>query len=137
MATMFARLASPDQLPETRQKAVRRIVKAINAAPEMIAGTHRFNTDLIRAGRGRFVAKSGAEGVFCVGVIDAGIGICAKIDDGNGRPHPVIITGILKELGYLDAQMEKDLAGWMRAEIRNHRDEVCGRIVRAFELKKH
>lgn len=136
MATIFAQFANPVRQPEARQKAIDRINKAINAAPEMIAGTNRFNTDLVRAGRGRFVAKSGAEGVFCVGVIGEGIGICTKTEDGNSRPHPVVIMSILKELGYLDAEAEQELAKWARAEVRNHRNEVCGRLVPVFELQK-
>lgn len=137
MAVSFAQFAKPDRLPEKRQAAARRIVKAMTAEPQMIAGRNRFNTDLVSACRGKIIAKSGAEGVFCLGVVGEGIGIAMKVDDGNSRPHPVVVTTILKQLGYLDADAERELARYVRPEVRNHRDEVVGRIVPVFELRKH
>ncbi|MGE5561558.1 MAG: asparaginase [Chloroflexota bacterium] len=137
MAVIFAQLAKPDRLPDKRRQAVHRIVKAMTTEPQMVAGRNRLDTDLMKACRGKIVAKGGAEGVLCVGVVGEGIGIAIKCDDGSGRPHSVVITSILKQLGYLDPEAERELAQWVRPEVRNHRNEVCGRIVPAFELRKH
>lgn len=137
MAIIFAQLAKPVRQPEIRQEACRRIVRAMTGEPQMVAGRNRFNTDLLRAARGKIVAKSGAEGVFCVGVVGAGIGIAVKVDDGSSRPHPVIVTTILKQLGYLDADAERELAKYLQPEVRNHRGEVVGQIVPAFTLRRH
>jgi len=137
MAVIFAQLAKPVRQPEIRQEACRRIVRAMTGEPQMVAGRNRFNTDLLRAARGKIVAKSGAEGVFCVGIVGAGIGIAVKVDDGSSRPHPVVVTTILKQLGYLDADAERELAKYLQPEVRNHRGEVVGRIAPAFTLRRH
>lgn len=137
MAVIFAQLAKPVRQPAVRQEACRRIVRAMTGEPQMVAGRNRFNTDLLRAARGKIVAKSGAEGVFCVGVVGEGIGIAVKVDDGSSRAHPVVVTSILKQLGYLDADAERELAKYLQPEVRNHRNEVVGRIVPAFTLRRH
>lgn len=137
MAVIFAQLAKPVRQPAARQEACRRIVRAMTGEPQMVAGRNRFNTDLLRAARGKIVAKSGAEGVFCVGVVGEGIGIAVKVDDGSSRPHSAVVTSILKQLGYLDADAERELARYLQPEVRNHRNEVVGRIVPVFTLRRH
>ena len=45
-------------------QAARRIVRAMIDYPEMVGGTRRFDTDLIRAARGKLISKVGAEAVY-------------------------------------------------------------------------
>jgi L-asparaginase II len=103
MARSIARLAEPDGLPEPQARAARRIVAAMLAHPEMVAGDGRFDTELMRAGRGRFVAKGGAEGVHVVAVPELGLGLALKVDDGSDRGYRLVVIEVLKRLGLLEA----------------------------------
>jgi L-asparaginase II len=60
-----------------------RIAAAMRAHPELIAGEGATDTELMRAQPG-WLAKAGAEGLMCVASAD-GIGLAAKVADGNGR----------------------------------------------------
>ena len=60
MALMYARLVSPQRLLAERATAARRIVAAMQAYPEMVGGTGRFDSDVMNVGGKRLVAKGGA-----------------------------------------------------------------------------
>ena len=82
--------------------ALTRVRDAMLAHPVLVAGEGRLDTNLIRAGAGGIVAKGGAEGVQGIGLDDPGDGLlgCAvKVEDGSGRPIPVVVTTILARLG--------------------------------------
>jgi len=134
MALTFARLADPDQLPEAKGKAVRRITAAMMAYPEMIGGTGRLCTDLMAHTNGKLFAKSGAEGVYTVGIPDRKIGIAVKIDDGNSRGIGCVIIEVLKQLDIIDSKELEALSHhhWIRQK--NHRNDTVGEIKPAFEL---
>jgi L-asparaginase II len=76
LAVAYARLMAPRLPGEDRAgAAVRtRIVRAMASRPEMVAGAGRFTTDFLRAGRGRWIGKEGAEGVYAVGLAPEGRG---------------------------------------------------------------
>ena len=70
LAGAYARLMA-GRLPgeEPAAAAARaRIVRALTKQPFMVAGTGRFTTDFLAAGRGRWIGKEGAEGVYAVGL---------------------------------------------------------------------
>ncbi len=103
-ARALAKLAAPDDhLPAPRGRAARRIVRAMIAHPELVAGTGRACTILMRACGGRAAVKTGAEGYFAGIVPQAGLGIALKVDDGAGRAAETAIAVILDKLGLLDA----------------------------------
>ena len=57
----------------------------------------------MRAGRGDWVTKIGAEGVQAIGVRSRGLGIAIKVVDGAKRGlHPATVA-TLDQLGLLDA----------------------------------
>ena len=84
MATMFARLGSPERLGRLAS-AADRIVRGMLAAPHMVGGTRRLDTDVMTAGAGQVIAKEGAEGLVCATSLSQGIGIALKVTDGNWR----------------------------------------------------
>ena len=71
----------------------------------MVAGTGRFTTDFLEAGRGRWIGKEGAEGVYAVGLAPSSgrraVGIAFKIEDGSARPRDAVTLDILSRLGRL------------------------------------
>jgi L-asparaginase II len=141
-AWAFARLADPGGLPPERAAAARRVVKAMQTYPEMVGGTERFDTDLMRQTAPRVFAKGGAEGYYALGVLPLagdwpdGVGMALKIADGDplGRAHPVAVIEALRQLGVLTEEDLAALAKWRTGEARNHRGEVVGQVRPAFSL---
>jgi L-asparaginase II len=119
LAFGMARLADPDDLAPARADACRAIVRAMAAHPVMVAGTKRFGTALLKAGRGRFVSKTGAEGVYCAAWPEKKLGIAVKIEDGAGRAAEIVIAHVLRKLGALDDQGWAALGGRHSPAIRN------------------
>lgn len=137
IALAFARLASPDQWDtdqEERKLALRKIADAMTSYPEMVAGTKRFDTDLMKAFQGRIVAKGGAEGVHCFGDRETGIGVALKVEDGNARATSVASMEVIKQLGIGTPAIWEQLENYHRAPVLNTREETVGEIVPYFNL---
>lgn len=125
IAVAFARLASPISLPAELQEAPALIYAAMVAHPEMIQGPGTFNTELLRAGGGRLVAKGGAEGLFALSLPQAHWGIAVKISDGSGRAWPPVVLALLRNL--LGTQLA-ELTNFARPEQRNCHGEIVGHL---------
>jgi L-asparaginase II len=129
MATSYARLANPANMPPDFAAAARRIGQAMATAPEMISAPRAFNSDLLDAGNGHLVAKGGAEGLMCVGIVDPrGLGLAVKAADGAFRALAPVTIALLRELGALsDAQVET-LGSHARAPIANCHGVLVGAV---------
>jgi L-asparaginase II len=97
MATMFARLGDPDRLGRLAS-AADRVARGMLAAPHMVGGTRRLDTDVMLAGDGQVIAKEGAEGLVCVTSLPQGIGIAIKVTDGNWRRLGPAVVKVLRDL---------------------------------------
>lgn len=104
IAAAAARLAeaSAERLGPTRAEACRTLLAAMVAHPDMVGGTDRVDTDLIRASQGRIVTKTGAEGVYVGYLPERGIGFALKAADGAARASAAGLWHILEMLGLLD-----------------------------------
>jgi len=130
MARCYAKLADPAFMPPRYREAAARVTAAMMAHPHMVGGEGSFTTRAMEAYSGRLFAKNGAEGVFCLGIPEAGLGIALKIADGNDRAYQTAVIGMLDELGMapdagsdLPAVKEinnakGDVVGWMRPAYR-------------------
>jgi L-asparaginase II len=127
LATALARLIDPGGLPEARAGACRRIVAAMGAHPEMVAGTTRPCTQIIRAVPGLLV-KSGAEGVYVAAVASHRLGLALKVEDGAARAAPVALIGLLEALGALDGASRNALRDLAGPRLRNHAGRTVGAI---------
>ncbi len=134
MALSYARLADPDTLPSAKAEAVRRITAAMIAHPEMVGGTGRLCTDLMTQAHGKLFAKSGAEGVYTVGIPSLKMGIALKIDDGSSRGIGCVIIEVLRQLDILNRDEIESLKHHYWITQKNHRGDVVGEIKPAFEL---
>lgn len=132
-AHALARLANPASLSGPRAKAAARIVEAMIAHPELVAGTGRACAILMQSARGRAAVKTGAEGVYA-GIVPARrLGIAVKIDDGAGRAAETAIAALLDVLGVLGSdQAAREI---LRAPIANTRNDVVGERRPAEALK--
>ncbi|MEW6092823.1 MAG: asparaginase [Chloroflexota bacterium] len=124
----FARLCDPRGLSTERATACRRIVASMMSNPTMVGGAGRFDTRLMEVCEGRIVAKGGAEGYFCIGILGGalgagspGIGIALKITDGDisirratgdsyNRARPAVALEILRQMEILSQKELKALA---------------------------
>ncbi|HVZ15187.1 MAG TPA: asparaginase [Bauldia sp.] len=98
LALGFARLVTGTGLEPARAAAARRIVAAYFAEPFMIAGTGRFDTEILTRFRDRAFIKHGAEGVICAAFPETGLGVAIKCDDGAGRAPEVVMATVIETL---------------------------------------
>jgi L-asparaginase II len=133
----FARLAKPNEtLAPKRAAALGTIRNAMMQHPEMVGGTDRFDTDLMKIYDGRVVAKAGAEAVQCIGLVEEGIGIAIKVEDGAPRATSVAAMEVLKQLGIGDQQIFEVLKDYVIAPVLNARNDTIGIIKADFVLEK-
>ncbi len=102
LAHGFARFGSGVGLSTARAAAAARLRRAVAAAPFMVGGTERFDTLLMQALGARAFTKTGAEGVFCATLPEAGLGIALKMDDGAARAAEVVMAALVQRLLPLD-----------------------------------
>lgn len=134
-ALAYGFLADPTQLEGKRREAVELITDAMVEYPEMVGGTHRICTDLMRVGKGNLIAKAGAEGVYCVAIKDQKLGFAIKMEDGSPRGRGPAVVEALRQLGALDNQQLEQLKEHHLPENRNHRKDLCGVVKPVFKLK--
>ncbi|MCL6444576.1 MAG: asparaginase [Alicyclobacillus sp.] len=135
-AMAYARFANPDGQPQRRAEAMNRIARAMMAHPHLVAGTERFCTALMTVGNGRLLGKAGAEGVYCVGLLGTGHGICAKVDDGNSRGVYPAIVEALSQIGVLTTSEREALTSFHNPILKNHQGMVVGEIRPVFKLRQ-
>lgn len=148
LAAAFARLVSQQGLADGREgrtaEAMKRIVGAMIAHPEMIGGDGEFDTELMRAARGKLVAKIGAEAAYSVGVLPSdryprGLGLAIKIEDGAKRAINPAVVEALAQLEVLDeadlARLSK-LGEFHRPVVKNYRKIPVGEMRPVFDLSE-
>ncbi len=124
-ARTFARFATLRGFGDADRDALATVRAAMTAEPLMVAGSGRFDTDLMIVTGGRVVAKGGAEGVHASALLGPGAGLVLKTIDGAARAVPPATLALLARLDVLDAAAKERLSGHSRPPVRN----VAGRIV--------
>ena len=124
----MARLADPAKLPAERKAAAERIRAAAAAEPFMVAGTGRFCTDIMGHLGARAFLKTGAEGVFCAALPEAGLGIAVKAKDGAGRAAEAAIGYLLEHLKIIDDDDRRALWPTLHPPIVNRSGRIVGAI---------
>jgi L-asparaginase II len=139
-AAAYAALAAPEDVPpgagREHAAALDRLRAAMIAHPENVAGHGQFVTDLMAISGGRIVAKSGAEGLICLGVPERGLGIAVRVLDGSFRAHPEIVLAVLEQLDVLDAATRAAIAARHSSTLLNHNGWQVGEIRPAFQLAR-
>lgn len=136
LAYVYAQLAHPDTLDSNSLRAtVKRIISSMMAYPEMVSGTDEFCTDVMRVMQGKVLAKGGAEGVYCMGLPERGIGIAIKVDDGAFRAAYPAAMEVLRQLEVLSAAEYEALRAYHLPVLTNRRGEAVGMIEPVFTLK--
>ena len=134
LARGYARLASGMKDTELGESfAV--LAEAMTAHPDMVSGTGRNDLAFMRAGRGDWVTKIGADGVQVVGSKSRGEALALKIMDANKPAVFAATVEVLDQLGWLDDAQREELRPWRASRIVNARGMWVGERVPAFTLR--
>lgn len=125
MAHAYARLGDAAR---RRDEVPMRVLHAMGSRPFLVGGTDRFDSVLIEATEGRVIAKIGAEGVHCVTVIDQGLGLVVKVEDGAQRAQYPAVLRALQDVGVLHGELPARLDEFLHRPLRNTRGEVVGEV---------
>lgn len=128
-AIAFARYGTPENLPDPVRKAALRIIAAVNRYPLHNSGRDRFLAALYKTAPGKFIAKEGGQGVFCLGVVGEKTGLAVKIIEGRNysySPYEPALIHLLKRHRLLTRSQLTALKKYKRPAILNSRDETVG-----------
>lgn len=134
LAYSYARLASGARDAEFGA-SFEALSTAMTLHPEMVSGTGRNDLDFMRAGRGDWVAKVGADGVQVLGSKSRGEAFAIKIIDGNRPALFAASVEVLDQLGWMDDAQRALLAPWRAPDILNARGLRVGQRRPVFSLQ--
>ena len=126
LARAFARIAG--RAGDADAAACDQIADAMAAHPDYVSGERRGDLTLMRAGRGRWIAKVGAEGMQAIGLRAEGLGIAIKVADGSARAVLPVAIAVLDALGVLDEAARRDLEPWRAPVLHNARGTAVGQV---------
>jgi L-asparaginase II len=132
MAFAYANLASAARRGE---RDATYIVGAMISYPEMVAGSNRLCTELMECTAGRLLAKSGAEGLYCVGVPGAELGVVLKVEDGSARAVGPAVLSVLRQLDLISEDDLGMLSAHAYPDLVNTCGDVVGQIRPKIELR--
>ena len=110
------------------------IFNAMVRHPEYVAGTHRLDTDLMRAADARLFAKVGAEGFYCAAVPSMQLGVALKVEDGARRAAEPALLAVLRAIDVISASELDRLSAYSSPQIRNTRNEIVGSLRSLIEF---
>ena len=122
MALLYAHLGAGEQ-PD-----LERLMRAMLAHPELVAGQGRFDTELMHQGHGQVLSKGGAEGIQCLSRVGDGLGVAIKVEDGSARAKHAVALQLLEQLDWLTPEALGDLRRQFLEPAEHLRLEVLGEL---------
>lgn len=107
----------------------------MTAHPDMVSGQGHNDLAFMRAGRGDWVTKVGADGVQVVGSKSRGEALAIKLMGAN---KPTLFAATVEapdQLGWLDDAQRAELKPWRGHRIVNARGMLVGQRLPAFSLQ--
>jgi L-asparaginase II len=132
LAVLFARLARPERLGPVGEEAAR-AVTAMASHPYLVAGRNRVDTAVMEAAP-RVVVKAGAEGLVCAALLEPGVGVAVKVEDGGDRAAGPALLRTLEVLGALSAAELRALATHAVRPVRGG-ERVVGEVSSRLALR--
>ncbi len=126
MARAYAHLAGPTEDAHGYAEPLQTVAAAMTGHPWYVRGTGGPDTVMMERAGGRLVVKSGAEGVLCVGVRDAGVGLAIKVESGRNEGSHAVAIAALRALGLLNERDEQAMGELAAPPVRNHRGLTVG-----------
>ena len=109
--------------------------EAMTAHPDLVSGTGRNDLALMRAGRGDWISKIGADGVQVMASKSRGEAFAIKISDGNKPALYAATIAVLEQLGWMDEVQAAELDVWRGADILSARGLAVGARTACFGLE--
>ena len=134
LARGYARLASGTRDAEFGE-SFEQLASAMTAHPDLVSGTGRNDLAFMRAGRGDWVTKVGAEGVQAFASRSRGQAFAIKIADGSKVALFAATIEVLDQIGWLDDAQREELEPWRARDILSIRGAKVGERRPAFRLK--
>jgi len=147
LARLYGLLGRPERAPEIEGRPIASELALLFEAgvrhPELVAGSARLDTELMRLFAGRLFAKTGAAGVYAMAIppfggYPHGLGIAFKIADGDAdsRIRRLVAVEACRQLGVVcpTPAGEEALETLAQPTLLNFRGRAVGRLRAAFEL---
>ena len=136
LARAYAKVAAGHGLGAAHDRAALRLRQAIAAAPQMVAGSGRFDTVVMQRLGERVCCKVGAEGVYCAALPELGLGVAIKMDDGNNaRAVEVVMAAVIEALLPLSEDDAVFMRGHSDVGLSNRRGTEVGRLRASAALR--
>ena len=137
LAHAFARFGTGIGLREGQARAARRLRQAVAKSPFMVAGTGRFDTDVMQRLGERVFCKVGAEGVYCAALPERGVGVAIKMSDGNNaRAAEVVMAAVIEAMIPLDDAQAQFMRGYSDVTLRNWNGIEVGALKASAVLRQ-
>ncbi len=124
----YKNLVYPHQFSEQRKVACKIVIDAITQYPFMVAGSKRYCTDLMNITAPKIIGKTGAEGIFCLGLTEQKVGVCIKIDDGKMLPQYNVAQAFVEASNIFTKEELKPLHHYMQEPVTNFNKFITGEI---------
>jgi L-asparaginase II len=113
---------------DDKTPAPSQIFMAMNAHPEMVAGTGRLDSDLMRTVPGRLFSKVGAEGFYAAAIPARRLGLALKVEDGANRASEPVLLAALRAMDVIGQREFDALGRYALPIVVNTRGETAGHI---------
>jgi L-asparaginase II len=132
LARAFARLGTGQGLPPQRAKAAARLQTACAAHPWHVAGSGRFDTEIMQHFGARVFVKVGAEGIHCGALPEQGLGFAVKCDDGASRAAEVAAAALMSRFEATD--VERIWLEWFERPVLRNWNGIAVGALRPAEI---
>jgi L-asparaginase II len=135
LAWIWAQFGSARRDGPNGQHAMSVLADAMMAHPHMYSGLGRADNAITSIGAGRWVSKTGADGVRCVGVREQELGIALKLADGNALSADAVLVEVMRQLDLISPAEYEELRPWAEPVIRNCVGSEVGAYHTSLDLK--
>ncbi len=118
----------------TRDRKYSEIISAMKLNPYLIGGEGQIDSEIIKASKGKLIAKVGAEGIIIVAY--DGNSAVVKISDGSPKARSIVILRLLVKLDWLKESQIKNtpLEQIFNPIIKNLTGKVVGEVKEEFDF---
>lgn len=128
LAVAYAKFGVGENEDNGRSKAMLRLRDACLAHPQMVAGTNRFDAELMNTLGNRAFTKYGAEGVFTIALPELGLGAAIKCLDGSKRAAEVACAATIESLLELSDSEHNNLQRLTNILLKNRNKFAVGEV---------
>ncbi len=107
-------------------------MKAALDYPEMVGGTDRLCTDVIKVTSGKIFAKVGADGVYAAFNVNRMEALAMKVEDGSARAVEPVFVKAMEKIDWLNPREVTLLEKYWKLPVKNSVGNVVGEVVVEF-----